>query len=129
MTSAARTFKVSDIDYDELFDEDEYPSDYALDVVSHFHGTPCQLVELIAHLWRWKDLVQVRAPWRGEIEVSLVTGGWSGNESVIRALDGTVFGLRWWETTKRGGLYVYKVRADDWNSESNLGRFADLNSR
>ena len=57
------------------------------------------------------------------------TGGWSGNESVISALDGTMFNLRWWETTKRGGMYVYKVRADDWNSESNLGRFADLNSR
>lgn len=113
-----------DIDYDELFDEDEYPSDYALDVVSNFHGTPRQLVELITYLWRWKDMVQVRAHWHGEIDVVLVTGGWSGNESIISALDNTMFSFRWWEMTKRGGLHMYKVRADDWDVESNLGRLS-----
>lgn len=103
-----------------MLDDDGYPSEYALEVMSSFVGSPHQLVDLIRHLWHW-DYVRVRPPWNGVIEVQLVTGGWSGNESVVTALEDTMFHFRWWDSSHRGGLHVYKINVRDWERETYLG--------
>lgn len=118
---------LKNIDYDSLVDPDDYqryPTDYALDVISSFRGTPHQLVDLIKSLWYMPDCIVVRAPWRGEIEVRFITVGWSGNESLISALSRTVFNMMWWDSDHRGGLHVYKVRQSAWDEETYLGKFA-----
>ena len=112
---------IESIDYDELLDDERYPTDYALEVIRTLVGTPHQLVDFIAGLWKWGDLVTVREPWNGEVEVRFVTGGWSGNESLLSALEGTMFKFRWWESSHRGGLHVYLVNVDDWDRASALG--------
>jgi hypothetical protein len=110
------------IDWDMLVDSDGYPSDYALEVVSSFHGSPCQLVEMLQRLWYpAEDYIEVKLPWRGTVEVRFVTCGWSGNEALISALEQTMFHFRWWEMDKRGGLHVFKVTATDWDTPSDLG--------
>lgn len=114
---------VSAINHDELFDDDGYPSDYALEVVSSFEGSPQRLVELIRLLWRGGDYVTVRLPWDDKIEVRFITCGWSGNESIIGALERTMFNFRWWDSSHRGGLHVYKVRVEDWDREAYLGDY------
>ena len=38
----------------------------------------------------------------------LITGGWSGCESVINAINPVVHGLLW-ESSHRGGLHVYRI--------------------
>lgn len=40
----------------------------------------------------------------------LVTGGWSGCEDIIDAIDGTLLWATCWESSHRGGLHVLKVR-------------------
>lgn len=43
--------------------------------------------------------------------VTFVTGGWSGCEDIIRALDqNTIFNMVCWQASFRGGKHVYKVR-------------------
>ena len=43
--------------------------------------------------------------------VTFVTGGWSGCEDIIRALDeNTMFGMTCWEASFRGGKHIYRVR-------------------
>lgn len=40
----------------------------------------------------------------------LHTGGWSGNEEIIKALqDNKLFWLMWWQKTERGGHYTFEI--------------------
>lgn len=42
--------------------------------------------------------------------LTLITGGWSNNESVYSALDcNRTFNMVCWESSHRGGKYVYKL--------------------
>jgi hypothetical protein len=50
-------------------------------------------------------------------EFRLATGGWSGNEEVISALNqNSMFNALCWQSSHRGGLHIYRVpevTADD----------------
>jgi hypothetical protein len=40
--------------------------------------------------------------------MELKTGGWSGNEDIINALQqNVVFWTKYWRTSKRGGFYAF----------------------
>lgn len=41
--------------------------------------------------------------------LEFATGGWSGNEDVIGAMEKTMFWAMYWESSHRGGLYVFIV--------------------
>lgn len=48
--------------------------------------------------------------WKENGEFKIATGGWSGNESVIAALEkNTVFWALCWSSSHCGGLYVFKI--------------------
>lgn len=42
--------------------------------------------------------------------VVFVTGGWSGCEDIISAMDRSVGLMMAWESSHRGGKHIYKVR-------------------
>ena len=42
-------------------------------------------------------------------ELHLATGGWSGNEDVISALMESPFWAQGWQSSHRGGLYVFRM--------------------
>lgn len=51
----------------------------------------------------------------------LSTGGWSGNESIIDAMQSNfVFWAQWWEQTRRGGHYIFRHMNND--DDENDGR-------
>ena len=55
---------------------------------------------------------------RTVIPVSLVTAGYSDDESLIgRVAQGSVFAQAFWESSHRGGLHVFHVREEDFHSE------------
>lgn len=42
-------------------------------------------------------------------EVRFITGGWSGNESILSAVIGTWFHHVCWESSHRGGMMIFHV--------------------
>lgn len=108
-----------------LVDGDGYPTEWGIAAVRDFHGSPTQLVDLLEQLW-WTPTLMTVDEWldaqmRTVVRVSLATGGWAGNEQIIDALDGSMFHLRFWESSHRGGLHVYVVPKGDWEVAGKLG--------
>lgn len=81
-----------------------YPSDW-----------PTKLLDFAERAWD-KDYGLVRRARRKNTldetvdAYEFVAGGWSGNESIISALEANkLFWLLCWEKSERGGLYVFHV--------------------
>lgn len=58
-------------------------------------------------------------------QVQLITGGWSDDEHLLGRVAPTstppsLFGLSFWASTHRGGLYVYEVPVDRFDSPDEL---------
>jgi hypothetical protein len=103
------------------FAADGYPTDETLDAIREwdYHDFPA-LMEFVAGAWKWDGLENkpsIIEPlfdswyeddgywWCG------ATGGWSGNESLLAALDGnTIFAALCWRASIRGGYAEYHVR-------------------
>lgn len=117
----------SDIDRSRI-DCDGYPSDYALNAIHHFYGSPRELMDYVGEIWCGTGDVKITEPETedGEVTIDFYCGGWSGNESIISELeDWTVFHRRFWVSESRGGAYVYSVPKAEWYTEQYLGSFRD----
>lgn len=110
----------------DLYNEDGYPTEEALNALRDFYGTPEEFVDYATALYRGGFVkVEKTNPaddrWeRVFIEVSFVTGGWSGAESVSSVIHDTLFHFAYWEMSRRGGLFVYRVSDHQWNGERGL---------
>lgn len=88
------------------FDDDGYPTDATLEIIK---------------VWPYKDfftlMAFVRLAWKYDNYFEqdgdffyLATGGWSGNEDIIRALqENRVFWALCWEQSARGGKHIFKI--------------------
>jgi hypothetical protein len=108
-----------------LVDDDGYPTEWGIERVREFHGSPRQLIDLLEEMW-WTPTLMSVEEWldtqcKKVVRVSLATGGWSGNEQIIDTLNGSMFHLRFWESSHRGGLHVYQVPKGEWEAVSQLG--------
>ena len=94
-------------------DDDGYPTDNTLDIISNYpikSKADCkELLESIYEIWTYKDYWhQTFIPEDNRYIIS--TGGWSGNESIIQALeDNTMFWVLCWYSSRRGGHYEFDV--------------------
>lgn len=85
----------------------EYPSEEDLEKIRHWNwkkDSPLELVDFICEIWNKTY---------GSVELSggtlkLWTGGWSGNEDIVRAMLESDFGMLYWEQSTRGGFYIFK---------------------
>jgi hypothetical protein len=93
-----------------MFDKDGYPTDEALMLVEMYNIAEDGLegfIDLVENLWNDCGISR-----RGHKYWRLITGGWSGNEDVIYAMkQNTMFWLCYWYSSKRGGLYVFDMKA------------------
>jgi len=99
-------------------DEDGYPTEEFLTSIEIWRDRPyTDLLDWIKPYWRYSDF----GYWTQQEEINqhkrlvtayrLSTGGWSGNESIIRALqDNHIFWSICWVSSHRGGHYVFEVR-------------------
>lgn len=96
-----------------LFDDDGYPTDEALTSLVHASRTATETLEFVGELWNdgFGTFSQCEDA-DGNTAVAFITGGWSGNESVLGALEGTMFHTLFWQSTHRGGRVDYAVIAD-----------------
>lgn len=89
-------------------DSDGYPTEEVLYQIGTFRGDQIhkEILELVRSLWYYPDFVEVNGN-----EYIFRTGGWSGNESLIHAMqENWIFWSFCWEMSKRGGLYVFKCK-------------------
>lgn len=112
------------IEHNEMLD-DEYPTDAALDVIRLWHWSDAkgwfQFIEGLWHFreWGWKGKVERHDLYghkgyenRMVTRYYVSTAGWSGNESIIRAMQQNEFML-WtltWMQSRRGGHYIFELR-------------------
>ncbi|NBV27758.1 hypothetical protein EBS02_01895 [bacterium] len=98
-------------------DEDGYPTEEFLTSIEIWRDRPfTELMDMIKPYWRFSDFgywtqqaVLVKEDWIMEYRLS--AGGWSGNESIIRALQNNhIFWSLCWISSHRGGHYVFEVK-------------------
>lgn len=87
-------------------DEEGYPTDEALLFIESYdlknRGVE-DLLNFIGEIWYFEDWGFIR----DGNKLELHTGGWSGNEDIIRALRPTFFWTFCWESERRGGHYYF----------------------
>lgn len=89
-----------------MLDEDGYPTEEALKRIAKWPHTDWPgLLEFTQPLWNYPDR------WWTEGDVlHLSTGGWSGNEDIIRALEANrFFWAICWISSRRGGWYEFDL--------------------
>ncbi len=95
------------------FDKDGYPTEETHQRIESWDVLKegiLPLIEFLREAWR-------NAEWGFDLKkgpksfnLNLHTGGWSGNETLIGALQQSDFWLLYWESSRRGGHYTFKGR-------------------
>ena len=112
----------------DLFDQDGYPTDEALDYIRNWSvmyggldtkfgsklgkGLHDELIEYIQSIWCYNDAIEYKD---GLLEIH--TYGWSGNESIIEELKNTDLWMFKFRAQQSGGHYFFKIDNDaeqDW---------------
>lgn len=89
------------------FDKDGYPTEETLIEIRDWpHKDKHGWFEYAAKAWYWPDMFK-----RDGDLYKVSTGGWSGNESVINAMqDNKLLWILTWVSSERGGHYVFEDR-------------------
>ena len=112
------------IEHNEMLDEDGYPTDAAIDVVQLWHWSDARgwfkFIKSIwyFHDWGWKENDEPHEwhrldQYKDKIvhRYYISTAGWSGNESIIRAMQQN--DMMWhlnWVQSRRGGHYIFELK-------------------
>ena len=93
--------------------EDGYPTDEELEFIKNFDLVKCdvdELLEYIRSVWQYHEW-GFKLTGKNVKKLELHTGGWSGNEDVIRALkENVIFWPMYWHKHVRGGHYYFKIK-------------------
>jgi hypothetical protein len=104
---------------EDYLDEDGYPTDAALEriktwpIETRFSTTA--LIDFVRSLWHnnewgWREVDAADVLGKDVRRYYVSTGGWSGNESLIRAWQANEWGWHFsWMQTRRGGHYIFEV--------------------
>jgi hypothetical protein len=108
-------------------DEDGYPTEVVLEAISNWHWTDTRaMFDYIHDLWAyaddgyWKEK-EVMVDDHGNIKYEkprlryyISTAGWSGNESIIKAMkENAMFWTLNWVQSRRGGHYIFELKEFD----------------
>ena len=106
------------LDKGDLLDDDGYPTEDALEIVEKWHWDDAKgwfkFIEGIWYLrsWGWSEGLipndDIDAP---TYQYDISTAGWSGNESIIAAMQKNDF--MWylnWVQSRRGGHYIFELK-------------------
>lgn len=89
----------------------EYPTEEQLERIKKWDiKDPEGLIAFLHSIW-WMPSWGFKFEKKNDIiELELHTGGWSGNESIIDALQDTIFWYVTWEKSTRGGHFYLTVK-------------------
>lgn len=108
------------IEHNEMLDDDGYPTDAALDVIRLWHYADAKgwfkFIEGLWHFrnWGWNEKNEPDERNKDKVvhRYYISTAGWSGNESIIRAMQENEYML-WtltWVQSRRGGHYIFELK-------------------
>ena len=88
------------------FDRHGYPTEDTCDKIKNWNPLdPVGLFKFVKAAW--SDTGCIREPEDNVIE--LITGGWSGNEELIGALQSNVAWPLCWQMSQRGGMHRFEI--------------------
>ena len=111
--------RVKTINHDLLLDDDGYPTQYALDLIWIWHfSDPRGWFDFIREIWYYREWGWSEAEAIDEIfqekkitALYVSTAGWSGNESIIRAMEkNSMLWFICWAQSRRGGHYIFEIK-------------------
>lgn len=93
--------------------EEEYPTEEQLAEIQNWdcitYMGAVKLAEYICALWHYGEpYCSIRGKYVKVLKLS--TGGWSGNEDIMAALNKNFLFRRYFYSLHAGGHYVYKIR-------------------
>ena len=95
-------------------DKHGYPEMRELNTVSNWRAEDgyVELMKYLKDIWNYADVGYWSETRIGDyLRCEISTGGWSGNEDLVRALQkNTMFWMMCWYMSKRGGHYEFRVR-------------------
>lgn len=107
--------------------EDGYPTEKELKILKKLAGkhmwevgTALNFLDFLQGIW-WEPGWGFKLTGKKVLRLELHTAGWSGNEDIINTIHGTVFWMMYWQMSRRGGHYYFRI----W--EPNKGRGKDAN--
>lgn len=101
------------VSHSDVWDGDGYPTEETLEKIRTWPEDWNALLEFVRGAWMYNDRI-LRSNCEEEYHPGdlwcLSTGGWSGNESIIEALQGNaIFWLMCWWSSRRGGHFQFIV--------------------
>lgn len=95
-----------------LDDDGIYPTDVALEIIERWPMFQTkELFEFIHGLWHLREWGWHEEEIEDGTRYSISTAGWSGNESLIRALEHNNFAwFTTWCQSRKGGHYIFEVK-------------------
>jgi len=101
-----------------MLDEDGYPTEQCLEIISNWHWSdPKGWFAFIKEYWNmpafgWREDDVPHEFRKDKIvhQFRISTGGWSGNESIIHAMQKNQ--MMWhfnWVQSRRGGHYIFEI--------------------
>lgn len=105
----------------DFLDDDGYPTENALEAIEKWHWNDARgwfkFIEGLWHLhsWGWKEKTE-NHDYQDKLVLRyyISTAGWSGNESIIRAMQNNdwMWHLNWVQS-RRGGHYIFELKEFD----------------
>ena len=105
------------VDLKPTMDEDGYPTEETERLIRQFEGDARELLAAIKEIWMhptyWDEEDGTDVIDRPVHRYHVSTAGWSGNESLIGALENTMFWMRFWVQERVGGHYIFEIGEGD----------------
>ena len=93
-------------------DKDGYPTEEELMVIEKWDVTKHPVQDLLEHIeecW-WEPGWGFAVRGKRVLRLDLHTGGWSGNETIIGALQtNRLFWALYWQKSRSGGHYTFRI--------------------
>ena len=103
---------LEELAHDDLMDEDGYPTAKAIATIVNWDWNLLpELFAFMKSLWKYPEAFDMETDEKGVTTYAVSTIGWSGNESLIAALEKNT--MAWtlsWKSSTRGGHYVFELK-------------------
>lgn len=105
-------------------DKNGYPENRELRKISKWKisrwSNLLDFIEYIRERWQYADVGYFDLKGKNTVKLRLSTGGWSGNESIISALEKNfIFWVMGWRRSDRGGHYFFEFKKKQFRKEKN----------